>query len=254
MRALTLNVLDGGGDRFDALRALVAAAGPDLVVLQECVGWEDGVRLGALAAAIGVPTDERHAVLGLANLRPSGSRFNIAVLSRAPLLRVAVHTTGFRHCVVEAETASMVVLGAHLVWRDEDARLAEVDHLLRLAPPAALAARAYLLAGDLNALVRHDPYPADLDARLARVQIHKYGRPPRFDVTDRLLGAGWVDALYAAPGERWVTARRQRHGHVVDTRSDYVLLSPSLATRLTAADVVDVGAASDHHAVVADLG
>jgi len=50
----------------------------------------------------------------------------------------------------------------------------------------------------------------------------------------------------------WVTARRERDSEIVDTRSDYVLVSAPLAQRLVHADVV-VGAASDHHAVVAEL-
>ncbi len=147
------------------------------------------------------------------------------------------------------------MLGAHLVWSDEDARLGEVGELLRLAPPLALASRAVVLAGDLNALARHDPYPPDLDLHLARAAIDKYGRPPRYEVIDRLLAAGWVDALHTRRRtDRWVTARREGDGHAVDTRSDYVLISPPLTAHLLGAEVVDVGQASDHHAVVAVLG
>jgi exodeoxyribonuclease-3 len=256
MRALTLNVLFGGEDRFAALCALVAGARPDLVILQECVGWDEDDRLHAVAAAIGVPADPQHAVLAAANPRPSGIRYHVGLLSRAPIVRHAVHTEGVAHCVVEAELAlgdePLTVLGTHLCARDEPSRLAEVDALLRLVPPDALQRGAYLLAGDLNALARHDPYPPDLAARVARAGMDKYGHPPSFAVIDRLLAAGWVDALHAAPrSDRWVTARRERQGEVVDTRTDYVLLSPRVAQRLEVAEVVDVGTASDHHAVLA---
>lgn len=259
MKLMTLNVLVGGEDRFDAICALLAAARPDLLVLQECLGWDDGARLGEVAEAIGVAADERHAILGVANARPSGRRYHVCLLSRAPLARSRVHTQGFAHCVVEAELdfggEPLVVLGAHLVSGDEDARLAEAAALLRIAPPEVLRNGSHVLAGDLNALARHDPYPGDFEDQLTRAGIHKYGHPPRFEVMDRLLGAGWIDALHARPrSARWATARREANGQVVDTRTDYLLLSPPLLRTLVAADVVDVHGASDHQALMIELG
>lgn len=232
-----------------------------MLVLEECLGWEDGERLRAVAEAIGAPADGRHTVLGGANRRPSGRRFHVAVVSRLPIARSAVHTPDqVAHCLVEAQLDTggepLAVIGAHLHADDEESRLAEVDALLAIVPPEELAAGNWVLAGDLNSISRHDPYPADLDAHLVRAGVHKYGHPPRFDVMDRLFAAGWVDALRERPnGPRWVTARRARGepGAIVDTRSDYVLLSSPLARRLVAADVVDAGGASDHHAVVAEL-
>lgn len=261
MKVMTLNVLLGGEDRFDALLAIVAAERPDLLVLQECVGWEDGASLRAVAEAAGVPADDGHTILGPANARPSGRRYNVCVVSRTPFTRRRVHTPpALAHCIVEAELAlpgsdeSLLLLAAHLVSSDEDARLTEVDELLALAPPQRLATRPCLLAGDLNALDRDDPYPVDLDRRLAAAGMHKYGHPPRFEAMARLRAAGWIDALQARPRSgRWVTARRDRRGVTVDARTDYILLSPPLAARLAGADVVDVGLASDHHALTAEL-
>ncbi|WP_344859340.1 endonuclease/exonuclease/phosphatase family protein [Planomonospora alba] len=261
MRVLSLNVLVGGEERFDEIRAIVAAERPDLIVLQECVGWEDGERLRELAEAVGIPAAEEHLVVGAANPRPSGRRYNVCVASRTPLRRHAVHAPPtVAHCVVEAELEPagggdpLLLLGTHLVAADEEARLAEVDELLRLLPPRLLAVRDCLLVGDLNGLSRHDPYPDDLAGRLAAAGIDKYGNPPRFAVIDRLEEAGWVDALRARPrSSRWATAPRGGGGVLVDTRSDYIMLSPPLASRLDWADVVETGTASDHHAVVARL-
>jgi exodeoxyribonuclease III len=259
MKLMTLNVLLGGEERLDAICSILAAARPDVLVLEECLGWEDSARLRAVADAIGVPADAEHLVHGTANARPSGRRYHVCLLSRAPIVSKRVHAPeGVAHCVVEAsilaDGASLVVLGTHLVSSDEAARLGEVDVLLGIAPPEALRSGAYALCGDLNALARHDPYPVDLADRLSRAGIHKYGHPPRFEVMDRLLGAGWVDALHERPASpRWVTARRGLPGAAVDTRTDYVLLSPALAGRLVWADVIDVGAASDHHAVACEL-
>ncbi|WP_437539796.1 endonuclease/exonuclease/phosphatase family protein [Sorangium sp. So ce726] len=256
---MTFNILFGGEDRFEAILAIVAAARPDLLVLQECVGWEDGARLRAVAEAIGAPAGERHAVLGNANPRPSGRRNHVAVVSRAPLAGARVHAPEvLAHCLVEVELSldgePLVVLGTHLNAGSEDRRLTEARWLLSLVPPARFAAGLWALAGDLNALSRRDPYPADLGPRLAAAGIEKYGSPPRFDTMDAIEAFGWADALIQRPrSSRWFTALRGRNGAQVETRTDYVLLSPRLAGRLALADVIDVGAASDHHAVIAEL-
>ncbi len=233
MRLLTLNVLLGGEDRFDAICALLARARPDVLVLQECVGWEDGVRPRRVAGAIGVPADEAHVLLGHATPRPSGARYHVCVISRVPFGERHVHP--LTHCAVEVTVGPLRVVGAHLAARDEDTRLAELPALMR---PGAV------IAGDLNALSRHDPYPADLDARMRAAGIDKYGHPPRFDVTDRLFAAGWTDTLRG--GARWATAVRKG----VETRTDYVLVPAGLAAT---GEMIDVGGASDHHAVVATL-
>ncbi|MFY0577205.1 hypothetical protein ACN28S_25390 [Cystobacter fuscus] len=61
-----------------------------------------------------------------------------------------------------------------------------------------------------------------------------------------------MDALRRRPASsRWVTARRRRGAEVLELRTDYLFASPRLAERLLGADVVDVGAASDHHALTA---
>ncbi|WP_437339460.1 endonuclease/exonuclease/phosphatase family protein [Sorangium sp. So ce394] len=256
---MTFNILSGGEDRFEAILTIIAAARPDLLVLQECVGWEDGARLRAVAEAVGAPPGERHAVLGSANPRPSGRRNHVAVVSRAPLVKARVHAPEvLAHCLVELELElagePLLVLGTHLNAGSEDRRLAEARWLLSLVPPARFAAGLWALAGDLNAISRRDPYPADLDARLAAAGIEKYGSPPRFDTMDTLEAFGWTDALRLRPrSPRWATALRGRAGAQVETRTDYVLLSPRLSGRLALADVIDVGAASDHHAVVAEI-
>lgn len=260
MKVMTLNVLLGGEDRMDAICALLADARPDLLALEECVGWDACDRLAAAAAAIGVAADERHVVLGAANQRPSGRRHHVALISRAPIARSVVHAPPqVAHCILQAELewggAPLTVLATHLHANDEDSRLVEADELLAIAPADALRSGAYVLCGDLNSLTRHDPYPDELDDQLARAGVHKYGHPPRFEVMDRLLAAGWVDALRARPdGAGWVTARRGPSFAPVDTRTDYVLLSPPLEPHLHAAGVIDVGGASDHHAVAAELG
>jgi exodeoxyribonuclease III len=264
LRVVTANVLFGGQDRFDRLVDLVGSWRPDLLVLQECLGWEDGERLRRMAGALGVSTTPHHAHLGLARPRGSGRRYHVAVLSRRPMTRVVDHADPavIGHCLVEAELAAssdagrgegeaLTVLGTHFDAHGEDQRLAEARYLRSLVS-SRLPGELLLLAGDLNALSRHDPYPPDLAELVRRAGTDKYGHPPRFDVMDELEAAGWVDALRARPmTPEWVTARRDRGGVAIDYRTDYVLASPKLSQRLVGARLLSTDGASDHHAVEA---
>lgn len=271
MRVLTQNVLMGGEDRFDALCDVLRAARPDLLVLQECLGWQDGVRLRTLAHCCDIPEDDRHLFLSQSNPRGSGKRYHVALLSRAAILTVRAHTDGFAHSVLDATVAvpttaspgpgpTLRILGAHLVSSHEDARLAETDVLLSLVLASLARGEDLIVAGDLNSLSPRDPYPADLAERFVQLGISKYGNPPRFDVLRRLFSVGLLDSFdRRKPDAPWASAVRGRRdggpdqGLRVLTRTDYVLLSARLAQRLVDGGIVDVGQASDHHAVYADL-
>lgn len=275
MRVMTQNILFGGEARFEALCQVLAAARPDVLCLQECLGWEDGIRLGQLAGALGLPPDDAHVHLSPSNPRGSGRRFHLALLSRLPILTARSHTAGLGHSLLQATLAlppddalsasasppkTLTVFGAHLVAGSEDQRLAETDVLLQHLAPHLHRGDPVILLGDLNALSPADPYPPDLDARFTRLGITKYGSPPRFDVMHRLLAAPLFDTLTRrAPDTPWATALRGRRSpgpptdERVETRSDYVLLSAGLADCLTGCGLVDVGTASDHHGVYADL-
>ncbi|RKG90810.1 endonuclease/exonuclease/phosphatase family protein [Corallococcus sp. CA049B] len=260
LKVMTLNILMGGEDRMPLLLALIARENPDVLVLQECLGWEDGERLRQVAAALDLPATEAHVRLGTARPRPSGSRYHVAVASRLPLRSVRAHANAhfIGHCLLECELETgaepLTLFAAHFDSHHEALRFVEARYLRSLIDPAAFGARDFILAGDLNSLSRADPYPVDLADRVRRARVDKYGHPPRFDVIDDLESFGWLDTLRLKPGSSpWATARRQREGEVIDFRTDYVFASPALARRLLVAHVVDVGSASDHHAVTASF-
>lgn len=258
LTVMSWNVLFGGQERFQAILDLVAARRPDVLVLQECLGWEEGDRFARVAEALGLPSTAEHAHLGQSRPRGSGSRYHVAVYSRAPLTRAVDHAdpSFVGHCIVEARLEAwgqpLTVFGTHFDAHHEDLRLVEARYLRGLLPGGDLAGGHALLLGDLNSLSRHDPYPADLAERVREAGVTKYGDPPRFDVIDELLDQGWVDTLPRAPASAgWVTAVRE-HGAVrLEHRTDYVLASPRLAERLVSAEVLDGGGASDHEPVVA---
>ena len=258
LKVMTLNVLLGGEERMDALLSLLARERPDVLVLQECLGWEDGRRLRQVATALELPADEGHVRLGSARPRGSGMRYHVAVASRAPLRSVRVHNDArfLGHCLLQCELdvagGPLTLFGTHFDSHHENLRFVEARYLRSLLDATAFHEGAFLLLGDLNSLSRKDPYPVDLADRVRRAGVDKYGHPPRFDVIDELEGFGWVDALRHRPASsRWVTAPRERGGERIDYRTDYILASPRMAERLLCADGVDVGQASDHHALVA---
>jgi exodeoxyribonuclease-3 len=251
LSVITLNVLFGGEERMDLITSLLHREQPDLVILQECLGWEDGERLRQVAKAI----DATDVHLGRARARASGNRYHVGIASRVPLLFARTHNDAREvgHCIVEfaipfAQT-TLHGFATHFDASSEDLRLKDARKVNSLA--AGPAEGFALLAGDLNALSPRDPYPPDFDARLVAAATDKYGHPARFDVIRTLEAFGWSDTLHATSPEHWVTAHRDRGGVPIDTRTDYVFVSPRLLPHLLRARVVDTHGASDHNAVAA---
>lgn len=258
LKVMTLNILMGGEARMPLLLALIARENPDVLVLQECLGWEAGERLGQVAAVLNLPNTPAHVRLGISRPRPSGNRYHVAVVSRLPLRSALIHNDShfIGHCLLECELETkkglLTLFAAHFDAHHENLRFVEARYLRSRVSPAAFGEGDFVLAGDLNCLSRADPYPVDLSDRLRRAGMDKYGHPPRFDVIDDLESFGWVDVLHRRPASsRWVTARRQRNGEVIDFRTDYLFASLRLTERLLGCEVVDVGEASDHHALTA---
>ncbi len=254
MRAMTFNILMGGGtaDRFERICQTIAGARPDVLVLQECLGWEHGDRLAQVAAAAALA----HTYLGSARPRGSGRSFHVALLSRLPIRDVQLYNDPqiVGHCVIEARLdwagTPLRLLATHLDSHGEDQRMVEAELLCARMPDGP-----GLLLGDLNALSPRDPYPPDLADRLQRGGVDKYGCPLRHDVIDALETAGWIDTLHAHPPSRWVTAPRNRGGVRFDSRTDYAFVTPALGDRIVGTEIIDIEmpAVSDHAPVVVTL-
>lgn len=246
---LTWNVLFGGEDRVGAILEVLRRERPDVVVLQECLGWETGDRLAQVGEAIGA----RHTVLGNSRPRGSGKRYHVAIASRIPVTATKTHAdpAAIGHCILEAQLAApggaVTLLGTHFDSHGEDERLRDARTANAIAPASRLVSERVVLAGDLNALSRRDPYPVDLDRLLLAAGTEKYGHPPRFDTIDLLEANGWLDQR----PDPWVTAVRNRGGVRIEYRTDYVFASPVLAPSCTGVRVVASNGASDHEPVLA---
>src|SRR5262245_47478992 len=90
-KVMTWNILYGGEDRFEKILALLRQHQPDLLLLEECLGWEGGSRLKEVAEALGLFPKEEHLFLARARPRESGRRYHLAVASRAPMQELRVY-------------------------------------------------------------------------------------------------------------------------------------------------------------------
>lgn len=244
MRLVSYNIRFGGGRRVALIGGVLAALEPDVVLLQEAVDPEAVDRIARAA--------------GLANVyrRPGWS---VAALTREPARGHRWHRPGRSRGFLEVDPAGeprLRLLGLHLPAglsaRGERARLRSVDTLLEWA--GGRADDNTLLVGDLNSVARGDVPRVGAMPLWLRLLL-RFDGGIRTDVQDRIAAAGWVDAYRhlhpADPGFTLPVVSPQ-------VRLDYVLVPPGLLPLVVAcapaADVANVGHASDHLPLLTVVG
>lgn len=234
LRVLCYNIHYGQGNdgeyNLERLAGVIRDAKPDLVGLQEV---DVGVRRSGRA----------HQLLRLAELTGLASRygptqhyegglFGNAVLTRLPILDVAIHPLPYTEATAEKTTyprgaiavtvrapdgLPLRFISTHFQHNVEEDRVAEAHAINELFASPADETRT-VLAGDLNAKPGAEP-----------VQI---------------LGQRWVNAL--DPAAAPTAPSRQPV-----SRIDYILSRPRNAFRLVSSEVIHDDMASDHRPVLA---
>jgi exodeoxyribonuclease-3 len=254
---MTYNILDGGltlGGRLDRVIQVVRQAKPDLLVLNECNGFDaDGYRtLYRLEADL--------AMRGLIAQARSG--FHVTVFVRNMRV-VECHpmTDWFHHAALRAKLVyaggELTLLGTHLCPFSAEARVREAQYLA-----SYVREEQVILMGDLNAISPRDQARATVD----RMTPHRRSRQllAGTDVVDTralavLESAGLVDL--------WRRQHPEKSGFTLPTplvertpqpilRFDYILATPKLAGAVRSIRVVEndtTRSTSDHFPVVADL-
>ena len=258
MRLMSYNILtggrdSGGGDRLPWIVETIQAVSPDILVLNECNGFEqDGFRtLYQLEAALGM-----RGVLAQA-----GSGFHVALFHRVGrLLETRFLAREVQHAVLAATLEvggrTLRVIGAHLCPFGGEARLLEVQHLIRF-----MREEDVVVLGDLNALSPRDAPAYDparwLPRRRARHTLPETGGKLDTRAISALEGAELVDVLHqqghAAPTTLTPIGTDFENYQV---RIDYVFASRSVAARVRRAERVSgrhVEVASDHYPVMVEL-
>lgn len=266
---MSYNILLGGlgpakRDRTDELLRVVATENPDVLALQECSGFLPEER-GTLKL-----WEERLGMTGLA-VR-ARSTLHLVLMARPaldPRLEASIGEP-FRHAALRASIATTVggqrlnLISSHLNPFVEDARLGEVELLLKMMPPGAPA----LVMGDFNGLSPQDEWTsARVHGLLAQYRISppskSLGECPAETVqtraVERLGKAGLADLAHALPdGDRSATyptpGAPDPEGPPI--RIDYMLATPDVVPLVRTLRVVRTAAtdtASDHFPVVCDL-
>ena len=236
LRILSYNICRGGAGREAQIAAVIRAASPDLVVLQEAQ-FPHAVRRIASAA------DMPHCAA-----RPGES---LAFLSARPIERHEWHQPRLsRHAFLEIVPAGDAcrIFGVHLsavhaAWT-EQRRIFELRALL--LGIARHQHGPHLLVGDFNTLAPGEQFDfRKLPPRL-RALVWLSGGRVRWRTIQKVIEAGYVDAYRAAHAEDPGFTFPTWDPHV---RLDFAFLPKALADRVRACEVVpapDAKAASDH--------
>ncbi|MCL4812510.1 MAG: endonuclease/exonuclease/phosphatase family protein [Vicinamibacteraceae bacterium] len=244
MRLLTYNIRRGGRGRIPQLGAVIRAAAPDVVVLQEAT---EPAIVEVLAEDAGLEA------------WVSAPGESVGMASRLEIAEHRWHRPrGVRHGVLEIRLAASAVriFGVHLsavhANVTEGRRLREIQALLAVVD--AGGSGPHVLAGDFNTLAPG----ASLDlARLPprlRLVAWAGGRRIRWRTIAHLVQSGYVDAYRhlnpAADGFTFPTW----DPHV---RLDYVFVPAADADRLGGCNVLDgvdgAAMASDHFPLLAEI-
>ena len=231
VRVMSYNIAAGGGD-LAAVAAVIRAAAPDIVALQEVdVHWSERSGFADQAAELGEALG-MHVRFGPIYELPPARRFGLAILSRTPIVEFTNHVIprlstqtdeaepvplpGFLEAVTAIDGVRVHVFNTHLDYRaDPRVRERQVRAMLDLMTETGPT----VLMGDLNA----PPSAPELQPLLARLR----------------------DA-WNATEERGLTYP----AHAPEKRIDYILLSHHFSVADVRAPAVR---ASDHLPVIADV-
>ena len=244
LRILSYNIRYGGTGREDALAAVVAAAAPDVVVLQEATSPPVVERLARLTGLIHWGSRPGHSTGYL-------SRFAIPS-------HTWYHPRGARHPFLELVLPGDVgrIYGLHLnAWFSKWSERRRVHEIRALLTSIREHQHGFhIIAGDFNALAPGAPLNAAKLPRWIQAMVWMSGRDIARDTIGVMLQASYVDAyrVLHPHDDGYTFPTWDPH-----TRFDYLFTPERYAARLLRCDVLlDVAhgkAASDHFPLVIDL-
>ena len=244
-RVLSYNIRYGGTGRESSLAAVIGAASPDIVVLQEAT---NPVVVSRLAES------GKFAAWGS---RPG---YSTGFLSRVPVAHHAWHhPRASRHAFLEVmpDGVDCRLFGLHLsAWFSswsERRRAREIRALLDGIREHQHG--FHLIAGDFNALAPGELLEVARMPRWIRAMVWLSGRDIARDTIQVMLDEGYVDA--------WRTLRGKEPGYTFPTwdphvRLDYVFTPAQYASRVAACEIIRepsdaVRAASDHMPLAVEI-
>lgn len=244
LRVLSYNIRYGGTGREDALAAVIRAADPDVVMLQEATDPAVVRRLAEAAALPAWGARVGHSTGFLSRRAVAGHQWH--------------HPPGSRHAFLEVELADVGcrLFGLHLsAWFSkwsERRRAREIRALL--GGIRAHQDGFHAIAGDFNALAPGERLQVRQFPGWIRAMIWLSGRDIARDTIQTMLDGGYVDA--------WRLLHEGEPGYSFPTwdphvRLDYLFTPARHAHRLSRCEVVMTPAAartaSDHFPLLVEL-
>ncbi len=254
MKLMTYNLLNGAADTLSTVTEIVKDNDPDILVLNEANGFDDNNSkiLDEFAEATGFL--HRHLTRC-----GDGNEYHVAIFSKRPwskLIEVKPLDRAGILVVVDSPFGEIAILGTHLTPYTEDMRLQEASTILAALEPYDQK----IIMGDLNSLSGADGYDDTMIKGFNDMQIKKFTSDGvlRYEVMDMFTKGGFVDAALKIEKNKEITAPTMinEHGAHTNMRLDYILISSSIADRLTSYSVIKTeltNYASDHYPVVAEL-
>jgi endonuclease/exonuclease/phosphatase family metal-dependent hydrolase len=243
LRLLSYNIRYGGAGREDALASTIAAARPDVVLLQEATRAHVVERLAA-----------RTGMAQWATFRQQSLGF----MSREEVSHYEWHKPRFsRHAFLDVVPAGTTVrlIGVHLsavhaAWT-EQRRVFEVRALMRSIEHHHPG--FHVLVGDFNTLAPGEVFDLERLPRRLRPLVWLSGGRIRWRTIQQVVDAGYVDAFRRV--------HPQNSGYTFPThdphlRLDYVFTPQAFVDRVRGCEVLtggDAAAASDHFPLMAEL-
>jgi exodeoxyribonuclease-3 len=237
-RLLSYNIRYGGTGREAALGAVIGAAAPDVVVLQEATDPGVVARLAQAAGYSAWGSRPGHSTGFLSRLPVAHHTWHYPRASRHAFLEVALEGTGWR------------VFGLHLsAWFSkwsERRRAREIRALLHSIREHQHG--FHVIAGDFNALAPGERLEVGRMPRWIRAMVWLSGRDIARSTIQVMLDGGYVDT--------WRSLHPDESGYTFPTwgphvRLDYVFTPARYASRIRSCEVVlgpadQIRAASDH--------
>jgi endonuclease/exonuclease/phosphatase family metal-dependent hydrolase len=243
-RLLSYNIRYGGTGREAALAAVIAAAAPDIVVLQEATDPRVVARLADAAAYPMWGSRPGHSTGFLSRLPVAHHTWHHPSASRHAFLEVALEGTEWRIFVLH--------LSAWFSKWSERRRAREIRALLDGIREHQHG--FHLIAGDFNALAPGERLEVGRMPRWIRAMVWLSGRDIARSTIQVMLDDDYVDA--------WRTLHPAEPGYTFPTgdphvRLDYVFTPKRYAARLTSCEVLATPtatrAASDHLPLLVEI-
>lgn len=253
MRFLTYNIREGGVGRAEEIAAVIKAANPDVVALQEATHPEVVERIAELAGFEFFGSRRSHSTGFLSNVRVLDYAWRHPPRTRHALLEVSL-ADGFPRVFV-------LHLRAWFSKWSERHRARELRGLLD-GIQAQLkreenAFAFHVLAGDFNALAPGEKLDPSHMPRWIRGMIWLSGRDIARSTIEMMQSDGYIDAWRAR-----YASREKEPGYTFPVwdphvRLDYVFTPAEYATRFTACEVRRspevVRTASDHFPLLVEI-